>query len=144
MRKTAFVACLLLVGMCRQASAQLTGSAEFDLRGLTDHSGIMVTFWDEYTFEVKDTAFTLPSGQFDLDLKPGNYYVFYDAPGFKQYRNPEAFEHKQTTQLSKVKLKPAEVDVLNGKRKWNPYGDKCVCNRPQHHTGVAIPGFGGN
>jgi hypothetical protein len=144
MRCTGFVVCFLLVLFSRHSFAQLTGTAELDIKGITDHSGIMVTFWDEFTFEVKDTAYTFPNGQFELDLKPGNYYVFYDAPGFKQYRNPEAFEHKNTTQLAKIKLKPAEVDMLNGKRKWNPYGDKCVCNRPQHHTGVAIPGFGGN
>ncbi len=134
-------ALLILMLLSQMAISQVKGKAIYDLRGLANHSGILVTFWDEFTFEVKDTAFTKTDGTFELDLKPGNYFVFYESPGFKQYRNPEAFEHKTLTDLGKVKIKPLDLEI-NGRKKWNPYDDKCVCNRPQHHTGTAIPSFG--
>jgi hypothetical protein len=122
--------------------AQVTGKAEFDLKGYATHAGIMVTFWDEFTFDCKDTAITKEDGSFESDLKPGNYYVFYEANGFQQYRNPDAFVHKDKTDLGKVKLVPILIE--NNRKKWNPYGDKCVCNRPQHHGTTTVPTFGGN
>jgi hypothetical protein len=132
---------LLFLGF--YAKAQVSGKAQFDLKGLPNHAGIMVTFWDEFTFDCKDTAFTNEEGYFELDLLPGNYYVFYEANGFQQYRNPEAFVHKGKTELGIIKLTPILIE--NNRKKWNPYGDKCVCNKPKHHGGtMPLPSFGGN
>jgi Right handed beta helix region/Kre9/KNH-like N-terminal Ig-like domain/Secretion system C-terminal sorting domain len=80
MRTSLFVSLVILVVASSSLSVQIDGYCY--LEGEVDHSGIKIVFAEASPTAVTDSVYTNTSGDYQLDVTPGLYDVYYSHDGF--------------------------------------------------------------